>query len=34
MFSFYKNIGVFEDLKEGITEPLSKFVEWHKGFET
>ena len=34
VFSFYDNIGVFEDLKEGVTEPLSEFVEWHKRFET
>jgi hypothetical protein len=33
MFSLDYDVGVFEDLEEGVTEPLSEFVEWDKGFE-
>lgn len=34
MFPFDGNVGVFEDLEERVTEPLSEFMEWHKRFET
>jgi hypothetical protein len=33
MFSLDYDVGVFEDLEERVTEPLSEFVEWDKGFE-
>jgi len=33
MFSFDGDVGIFEDLEERVTEPLSEFMEWDKGFE-
>jgi hypothetical protein len=33
MFSLDYDVGVFEDLEERVTEPLSEFVERDKGFE-
>jgi hypothetical protein len=34
MFSFDCDVGVFEDLEERVTEPLSEFMEGDQGFET
>jgi hypothetical protein len=34
LFTFDDDVGLFEDLEEGVAEPLGEFMEWYQRLKT